>query len=163
MTGEPRGSQPAEMKVTPAERSREVREVLFVDPDPLAQRAVIQALRSVAEVQVCSDFRDARSRLLSKPPDLLVTNIRLEAHNGLHLVHVAPSQTRCLVYAADQDLALAGEVQAAGAFFERAPRLTRALASYVTARLPRRDQRDPGIIDRRNSFRGGRRSTDLPA
>ena len=141
--------------------ARDVKEVLIVDPDPEVRRAAQRALRSMAVVDVCSSFQAARGRLFSKPPDLLVTNVRLDTHNGLHLVHVAPPQTRCVVYGSDEDLGLAREVQAAGAFFERVPRLARALPSYVTAQLPHRDHRDPTVVDRRQSFRGGRRSTDL--
>jgi CheY-like chemotaxis protein len=147
----------------PADLVPGLKEVLFVDPDPEVQRAAEQALRSVAVVEFCSDFADARARLLAKPPDLLVTNVRLQAHNGLHLVHLARAagaRTRCVVYATEADLALACDAQAAGAFFVRAPRLALALQSYATAKLPRCDQRDPTVVDRRQSFRGGRRCTD---
>ena len=140
--------------------NRGVKEVLVVDPDPRLRRAAQQALRSVAVVKAYSNFRDARARLLAKRPDLLVTNIRLDTHNGLHLVHLAAAQTLCVVYGPDEDLPLAREAQAAGAFFVRPPRLADLIQSFVIAKLPTRDRRDPTVVDRRKTFRGGRRCID---
>jgi len=139
---------------------RAVKTVLIVDPDPRLRRAAQEALPFVAVVAVCSNFRDARARLVADRPDLLVTNIRLDAHNGLHLVHLATAQTLCLVYGTDEDLPLAREAQAAGAFFVRPLRLAEAMRSFVVAELPTRDRRDPNVVDRRASFRGGRRTID---
>lgn len=142
--------------------AREVTEILLVDPDPDGLGAVQAALRRVADVKTCSTFRAARARLLSQPPDLLVTNLRLEAYNGLHLLHLAAgTRTRCIAYATYDDLVLAREVQALGAFYERARRLPLTLPSYLTAMLPRHDRRNPTVLDRRLTFRGGRRCADL--
>lgn len=154
------GQQPDELIAAPAHLAGGVKEVLVVDPNPRVRRATREALRAVAVVEACSGFWNARARLLAKPPDLLVTNVRLDTHNGLHLVHLAPARTRCVVYGTDDDLPLAREAQAAGAFFVRAPRLTHALQSFVIARLPTRDRRDLTVVDRRKTFRGGRRCID---
>jgi len=140
---------------------REVKTILIVDPNAGSLVVAQNPLRLVADVDACSEFQDARDRLLSKAPDLLVTNLRLRAYNGLHLVHLATGMpTRCVVYAEFHDLALAREVQAAGAFYERAKRLLRALPAYVHAGLPPRDRRSPAGLDRRQILRGGRRRTD---
>lgn len=140
---------------------RGLRDVLIVDPDPQALLAAQIAVQSVAIVEACSEFPLARTRLTSRPPDLLVTNIRLERFNGLHLVHVAAgSATRCIVYATQHDEVLAREVVAAGAFYERADRLPRVLASYVRGVLPGRDRRSLLAFDRRSLPRGGRRCSD---
>ena len=136
------------------------RAVLLVEPDAGGLFAAQNALRSVADVEACSDFQAARARLVAKPPDLLVTNLRLHAYNGLHLVHLAAGSTRCIVYASYDDLVLAREVQAAGAFYERSWRLPRALAAYAQAVLPPCDRRSPTVLDRRQIVRGGRRCTD---
>ena len=141
---------------------REAKEILLVDPDPKGLRAVQAGLRLVADVEAFTDFRDARTRLLDQPPDLLVTNLRLQAYNGLHLVHLAAgTHTRCIVYSTYDDLMLAREVQAAGAFFEHPLRLPLVLQSYVNATLPDRDRRNLIMLDRRMAFRGGRRCSDL--
>lgn len=138
-------------------------DVLLVDPNVGGLLPTVQhALEGVAVVEPCAEFRVARARVLSKPPDILVTNLQLEDYNGLHLVLLAARLgTRCIVYAAKDDLVLAREAQAFGAFYERLARLPSALRSYVVAALPQRDRRDVTVLDRRSSFRGGRRSTDF--
>ena len=146
----------------PASVARETKEILLVDPDPKGLHAVQAALRLVANIEALTDFRDARTRLLDQPPDLLVTNLRLQAYNGLHLVHLAAgTHTRCIVYSTYDDLMLAREVQAAGAFFEHPLRLPLVLHSYMNATLPDHDRRDLTMLDRRMAFRGGRRCSDL--
>ena len=141
--------------------ARDVKDILIVDPDVDYLRAAQTALRFLADVEVFSKFAAARARLLSsEPPDLLVTNLRLQAYNGLHLVHMATAQTRCVVYSTHDDLVLAREVQAAGAFYERSTRVSRALAAYVHATLPPHDRRNVTALERRQIPRGGRRSTD---
>jgi len=145
----------------PGTVAREAKEILLVDPDSEGLRAVQAALRLVADVEVCTNFRDARTRLLNQSPDLLITNLRLRAYNGLHLVHLAAgTHTRCIVYSTYDDLVLAREGQAAGAFFEHPFRLPLVLQSYVNATLPRQDRRDLTTLDRRTAFRGGRRCSD---
>jgi DNA-binding NtrC family response regulator len=154
-------SRPDDLVPRPANLTRDVKEVLLVDSNASSLRAVQNALRLVAEVEAYSDFQAARVRLLVKPPDLLVTNLRLQAYNGLHLVHLAAAMpTRCIAYGEDDDLVLAREVQAAGAFYERSKRLLHALTSYVRATLPPQDRRRPTVIDRRQIIRGGRRASD---
>src|ERR1700720_2366972 len=63
--------------------------VLLFDPDrdTLAMFEDGLVLRDKSGVVACTDFVTARKRLLEDPPDLLVTNLRLEAYNGLHLVY----------------------------------------------------------------------------
>jgi hypothetical protein len=140
-----------------------VKDTLLVDPDIPDIRgvgAVEAALRLVADVEVCTDFRNARARLLHKPPDLLITNLRLGAYNGLHLVHLAAAtRTRCIVFSTHDDLGLAREVQAAGAFFELPVRLPQVLESYVNATLPHHDRRNITMLGQL-PCRGGRRCTD---
>lgn len=146
----------------PASVARTLKEILLVDPDPKGLHAVQSALRLVADIEAFTDFRGARTRLLNQPPDLLITNLRLQAYNGLHLVHLAAgTRTRCIVYSTYDDLMLAREVQAAGAFFEHPLRLPLVLQSYVNATLPEHDRRDLTTLDRRTAFRGGRRCSDL--
>src|SRR5262245_38298449 len=116
--------------------SPRVKEVFFVDPDASQLSFVWSRLESVAEVAVYQDFQAARARLLAKPPDLLFTNLRLGAYNGLHLVHLAQATpTRCVVYTSHNDEVLMRQVKAAGAFYESSARLPGVVASYVRALL----------------------------
>jgi len=150
------------MAAPPPGVARELRDVLIVDPDPCTLLAAQKALRSVAEVETCSEFRVARARIATRPPDLLVTNLRLERYNGLHLVYLAAgTPMRTIVYATHYDVVLAHEALAAGAFYEQADRLPRVLASYVQNMLPPRDRRSLSVFDRRSLARGGRRCIDV--
>jgi PleD family two-component response regulator len=137
------------------------KEVLLVDPNPGIVRAAEDLLRVLARVHVCVDFSAARDRLISHPPQLLVANIRLREYNALHLVLRARPKTRCIVYSAYDDVGLAREAQAAGAFYERQLVLAPALIGYLSAVLPPRDRRDVEVPDRRQFPRGGRRAYDL--
>ncbi len=135
--------------------------VLIVEPDADRLRILQQALRDVAVTNGCTDFAAGRTRLLHEQPDRLVTNLRLQAYNGLHLIYLASPPTRCIVYTDHrEDRCLLGEAQRAGAFVESPQRLPLALVSYLNAVLPARDRRDLSLFDRRHAVRGGRRVAD---
>ena len=119
-----------------------IEDVLVVDhPSLELQRTVQNVLRPVATVHSCSTFEDARRRLISSPPDLLVTSVRLHAHNGLHLVYLAACnpRTRSIVHLTAEDFALTRDAESAGALVVREPWLVVALESVVLATLRRRD------------------------
>ena len=137
---------------------------LLVDLDTGRRSLLAAALGAVAHVDAPEDFASAHRCLSTTRYDLLATNIRLAAYNGLHLVYIARlSQTRCVVYAEDEDLFLARLAQAAGAFYEHCGRVAFALPRYPIVELPSSDRRDPAVVDRRSPaiFRGGRRCADL--
>jgi len=137
--------------------------VLLVEPDDSRRAHMRDAVRAVANIDGEADFLIARTHLISKPYDWLFTNIRLGAYNGLHLVHLAGTSrrpVRSLVYDDQRDLWLAREAQRAGAFYESADRVDRALPTYLRAALPPQDRRNPAEPDRRVDRRGGRRCTD---
>ena len=127
-----------------------IKDVLVVDPFLELQQAVRNILGSVATVHGCSTFEDARRRLTSSPPDLLVTGVRLYAHNGLNLVHLSARdpRTRSIVHLTAEDFALTRDAESAGALVVREPWLVVALESIVLATLRRGDRRDPVATDR---------------
>jgi two-component system nitrogen regulation response regulator GlnG len=138
--------------------------VLVVEPDAAISRAIQRSCADIAQVTACPHFEGARSRILEAPPDVLVTNLRLEEYNGLHLVLLlvnADAPTRCLVHTDRPDLYLAREIQSLGGFFEHTDRLQHSLPSYLRATLPSNDRRNPERGDRRILSRGGRRSSDV--
>jgi hypothetical protein len=138
--------------------------VLLVEPDKLRRAHLRDIVREVADVDVHGDFVSARAHLFSKPYDWLVTDTRLGAYNGLHLVYLAQASRlpiRSLVYADKRDLFLGQEAQRAGAFYEYRDRVDRALPAYLLSELPPLDRRNLVSPDRRAApFRGGRRCTD---
>ena len=140
--------------------------ILLVEPNAAVASDLRHPLMLVASVEICPDFAGARTRLLTDDYDFLITNLRLRAFNGVHLVYLAKSSgvtTRSIVYTERREVALAREAQAAGAFYELRDRLPYVIRGYVKATLPSADRRDPAQRDRRQMFRGGRRSTDVSA
>lgn len=139
--------------------------VLIVEPDTTILSSLIDTIHSIADAEGCLNFFDARDRLTSNQYDRLITNLRLEAHNGLHLVYLARASgrpTRSIVYTTHPEMYLAHEVQAAGAFYESLERLHHVLPGYVSKPLPSFDRRHPLRPSRRMAFRGGRRAADVP-
>jgi hypothetical protein len=135
--------------------------ILLVEPDS-TWRALLAA-RLPASVDAHDRFETARDCLELVRYDLIVTNLRLGAHNGLHLVYVARlsrAATQAIVYDEESDLGLARAVQQAGAMYEFRHRLVITLPTYVGANLPARDRRTPLDSDRRVVLRGGRRRWD---
>lgn len=143
--------------------SRMMHRVLLVDPQHLHLTQLVRALRDVAVVKQVDNFLAGRAAILDEtPPDLLITNLRLGPYNGIHLVLLAGmSHTRCIVYAKQHDLVLARQIQTAGAFYVPLEQLPFALPTFLTLQVPQGDRRDPAVRDRRKTFRGGRRRTDV--
>ena len=140
--------------------------VLIVEPRTEQAERLNRAIQSEALVTVANSFDHARTLLTSERWDLLVTNVRLGMYNGLHLVHLAAMMQldlRSIVYSSIDLLSLTEDAHRAGAFFERSDRVAAALPGYVRAVLPARDRRNATVLDRRRTFRGGRRASDMPA
>jgi DNA-binding NtrC family response regulator len=140
---------------------------LIVDQDA----EFVSKLRGLVEtagydVIADTEFRVGRRRLYSgEPPAALIANVRLGEFNGIHLVYLAKKldeNIRALIYGEPHDAVLAREAQRAHAFYQRRQFLPFALGEFLKAGLPAVDRREPDGIDRRTSFRGGRRATDVP-
>lgn len=142
-----------------------VKRVLIVEPNPSFRTLLEETVHGRAAVETVADLPTARARLFAMPPDLVVTNLRLGAFNGLHLAYLLTSgdwPSRGVVYSESLEVSLAHEARRAGAFWEFQRRLPYALPAYLDADLPPRDRRDPLRPDRRSSaFRGGRRASDI--
>ena len=139
--------------------------VLLVEPAAVTRTILLDAIRTIARVAACDDFWSARVGVLDGSFDFLVTNARLGAYNGLHLVYLAGAHgvsARSIVYSDRHDAGLACEVQRAGAFYETHDRLVVTLTAYLRGPLPRRDRRDPGEMSRPRSalWVSGRRGSD---
>jgi DNA-binding NarL/FixJ family response regulator len=146
-----------------AEYRQPVLRVLLVEPEALARQVLHDAASGVARVSARARFSKARTDLRGGAFDFLVTNVRLGAYNGLHLVYLAAVDgisTRSIVYSEGQDLGLALEVQRAGAFYETRECLPVTLTAYLRGVLPVRDRRDPRVDDRPAGVPGGRRRWD---
>jgi DNA-binding NtrC family response regulator len=137
--------------------------VLIVGLDQALCGGLAEVIALRAQVHCCNSFRSALAYMDAVAQNLIVTDLRLNEYNGLHLVYrarVADSPARAIVYDKDGDLGVATEVHRAGAFFEVANRLLITLPSYIAASLPPSDRRVPTRFDRRAEPRGGRRLWD---
>jgi DNA-binding response OmpR family regulator len=95
--------------------------VLLVEPDNNIRALVSGALQGAGvNVVALDDFQAAKHVLQSHPPDVLITEIRLGAYNGLHLLLRAKSAHRALiafVTARSADPVLKREAEQLGATF----------------------------------------------
>jgi DNA-binding NtrC family response regulator len=141
---------------------RIVRDVLIVEPDAQKLTRLHRCIDDTTTVVACSTFKEARSALQTYAPMLLVTNLRLNGYNGLHLVLLtAQFGTRSVVYIRNAvDRGIASEIRRFGAFYETEANLLRSLHAYVHGCLPIRDRRETSGSDRRAFPRGGRREAD---
>ena len=138
--------------------------VLVVEPNVGRRMALQRVLAPIADVAACADFVTARQHVRQATPDLLITNLRLETYNGLHLVAHAGPPTRAIVYMDPPDPGLLRVAQAAGAFVEASHSLVAAAVSYVGAGLPPQDRRAVNLSDSRYSLPRSRRASDrIPA
>jgi DNA-binding NarL/FixJ family response regulator len=138
--------------------------VLLVEPETVFRLQMRNAVDTMAVIDAETGVPTARQRLLGAQYHWLVTNIRLQAYNGLHLAYLARMSTRpirILVYGEDDDLLLAREAQELGAFYESRKSVASSLAGYLTSLLPATDRRNAAVQDRRSMYRGGRRSGDV--
>jgi hypothetical protein len=134
---------------------------LLVEPDPSALASLERVLIGVTDLDGCSTFSEARRLLQCHEYERLITNFRLRDFNGLHVVYLAPKQTRSIVYSNRHDRAARREVQYAGAFYESWNGLQHAILGYFQNVLPTTDRRSALTTDRRAKFRGGRRRSDV--
>jgi DNA-binding NtrC family response regulator len=93
--------------------------VFLVDDDPSLLRLLKQWLTDQGlAVNAFGSFNDAKQLLLTAPPDLLLTDVRLGAFNGLQLVILAKqvnAKTSAIIMSAFDDPALRREAEASGA------------------------------------------------
>ena len=95
--------------------------VLIVDDDRAVLSLVEQWLTAAGyAVVACDRFETAKQHLSGGAPDVLLTDVRLGAYNGLQLVILAKEQglrTMALVMSAFDDPAMRSEARQCGAGF----------------------------------------------
>src|ERR1044071_7055969 len=99
--------------------------VLVVDHDSVSRAAMDRMLSAAGNmVTSVAEFAAAEERLVYAPPDLLVTSVKLGAHNGIHLVLRAQADhphTQAIVTHTDDDPVLEEEATSAGATYVKVP------------------------------------------
>jgi DNA-binding NtrC family response regulator len=138
-----------------------MKDVLIVESEPAWRMEIKRLLDDVAVVMAVGDFRTGRAWLELARPHVLIANVRLGDHNGIHLAMLTErARTTSVVYAGKHDIGLAREVQQAGAFYEQFEALPFVLPAYVCGLVPALDRRDPSKYGRRRVRSAGRRATD---
>jgi DNA-binding NtrC family response regulator len=97
-------------------------QVLVVDDDESVLDVLEQALseRPGQQIVACRSFEEARRRLREQPFDVLLTDVRLGAFNGLQLAVLAKDvnpQTRVIVFSGFDDVVLRDEAEHLGATY----------------------------------------------
>ena len=109
--------------------------VLIVDDEPALLDALKLALeRGDCEVTACRTFEDARQKLLTEPFDVLITDVRLGAFNGIQLAVVARdrnAQMKIVVFSGFDDPVLRSETANLGATYLVKPITAEQLLDFI--------------------------------
>jgi YesN/AraC family two-component response regulator len=123
-------------------------QVLLVDDDSGVLHALEQALsdRPGQQITACSSFEEARKRLREQTFDVLITDVRLGAFNGLQLAVLARDVnplTQLIVFSGFDDSVLRQEAERLGGTYLVKPVTTDTLQALIT---PPGAQLDDAII-----------------
>ena len=114
-------------------------DVLLVEDDPSLLAGIVAALKQAGiEAKGYRGFEDARRYLSEHRPDVLITDVRLGAFNGLQLVLLFKSQQprgRAIVFSGFDDPVLRQEAARCGARY-----LVKPVSSETILNLLREDQ-----------------------
>ncbi len=112
--------------------------VLLVTESPASRSRIEGWLQNLGyAVEAVSSFEDARSKLRTLNPDVLISDVRLGEFNGLHLVIVGRARrpTMVAIVLGAHDPVLAREAERHGATYLAEPVTEDALAAHVTMAL----------------------------
>jgi len=138
---------------------------LVVEPEEADRALVVSTLRSAGLIVTAVEgFASARPRLVRWRPSVLVTEIRLGHHNGLHLAHIASWMQRqmiLIVTSCYRDPVLMRDAEALGAAFIQKP-FTPAglLATLYRAGSRQRHEDDLITVSVTSNTDGPRRTPD---
>lgn len=109
--------------------------VIIVDDEPALLDALKLALeRGDCEVTACRTFEDARQKLLKEPFDVLITDVRLGAFNGIQLAVVARDRNpemKIVVFSGFDDPVLRSEAANLGAIYLVKPITAEQLLDFI--------------------------------
>jgi two-component system response regulator PilR (NtrC family) len=109
--------------------------VLIVDDEPALLDALRTALRRAGcDVTACRTFEDAREQLLTDDFDVLVTDVRLGAFNGIQLAVIARDKSatiRIIVFSGYDDPVLKAEAARLGGIYMLKPVTAEMLLQHI--------------------------------
>jgi hypothetical protein len=139
--------------------------LLVVDPDRhVADTLALTANKCRSGVTICTSFEEAEREIRMRAPLIVLAHAVIGRSQGVHLAQAAIRANRLarvVIYGSPADLMLAHKMFRTRVFFERETFVRYSLPRYLTADLPPLDRRDVRTVDRRTTFRGGRRASDI--
>lgn len=116
--------------------------ILLVDDDPATMSGLVALLQNAGyDVIAVSTMQDARRALVRLAPDLLITDVRLGAHNGLNLLVVRPQPIPAIVITGFDDPVLEADARRMGAEFLVKPIAPARLVRLIERMLSREDDK----------------------
>ena len=113
--------------------------VLIVEDDGATRRGLVQLLVQAGyDATAVGTFDEARQIISDTPPDLLITDIRLEAYNGLQLILNSPHSFPTIVITGFADPVLEAEARRGGAAYMIKPVEPLQLLEVVAEKLAAR-------------------------
>jgi hypothetical protein len=141
--------------------------LLIVDPDwHVTDSLALEARKCWGSVTTQSSFEKAYEAIRLRRPLIVVTNAVVGKGQGVHLAQAAIRANplaHSVIYGSLSDLVFARTSFNRCVFFERQTFVRHSLPRYLTANLPPVDRREVRVVDRRTTFRGGRRASDIDA
>src|SRR5579864_2571006 len=141
--------------------------VLIVESDRQQADTLATAARKYRrQVGTCTSFEEAYKEIRLGGPQILVTRAVVGVSQGVHLAQAAVRANKnahVVIYGSVADLVIARQMFSQRVFFERQTFLRHTIQRYLTANLPGLDRRNVRVPDRRTTFRGGRRASDIDA
>lgn len=113
-----------------------------------AHKTIKQAAGSLLQIVVATSYSEARWQLSERPPQLLVTELRLDSYNGVGLVlraQMLKANVAALVLADAVDAGMRSDVEQLGATFVVKPCAATELKAAVLRTLFRRPNAEGGL------------------
>ena len=96
--------------------------ILIVDDNPTTRAELAKLLVDAGfETMTAASVPEAMRALTTTPPHLLITEIRLDSYNGLHLIAMAPKPIPAIVITGYADRAVEADARRLGADYRSKP------------------------------------------
>ena len=123
------------MVVTLADRSAPIT-ILIVDDEQELTTTLARILEAAGHQTVIAESYDAAQRVLEAAvPDVLLVDVRLNDHNGLQIIAMAPMSVAAVVMTGHDDPVIRREAHRLGAAFLVKPIESELLLSTIDAQL----------------------------
>lgn len=110
--------------------------ILIVDDDAATRESLSMLLADAGyDILSASNVPSALKLMAENAPDLLITDIRLDPYNGLHLIAMAPRPIPAIVVTGFADPTLEADARRMGADFLLKPVAMPALRELIAAKL----------------------------